>query len=62
LPDADRLNALDEFERNGLNEKDVEIDHLKTTVIALDEKIKVRLTYLISIRYWMMCAQIYLPT
>lgn len=25
----------------GLNEKDVEIDHLKTTVIALNEKVEV---------------------
>ncbi len=28
----------------GLNEKDVEIEHLKTTVIALDEKVKVTLS------------------
>ena len=33
----------------GINERDVEIEHLKTTVIALDEKVKVRiLRFLIS--------------
>jgi hypothetical protein len=26
---------------NGINERDVEIEHLKTTMIALDEKVKV---------------------
>ena len=29
----------------GLSEKDVEIDHLKTTVVALQEKIEVRIFF-----------------
>ncbi len=33
---------LDKELIKGLTEKDVEIDHLKTTVVALQEKIEVR--------------------
>lgn len=35
------INNLDKDLVSGLNEKDVEIEHLKTTVVALSEKVVV---------------------
>ena len=40
------INNLDKDLVNGLNEKDVEIEHLKTTVVALSEKVVVSITLL----------------
>lgn len=33
--------SFDKIDTRGLNERDVEIEHLKTTVIALNEKVEV---------------------
>lgn len=35
------VNALNQELIHGLSEKDVEIDHLKTTIVALQEKVVV---------------------
>ena len=55
-PNQSELNAsnngnteyivLDKDLVRGLSEKDVEIDHLKTTVVALQEKVEVRNSHL----------------
>lgn len=45
------INNLDKDLVNGLNEKDVEIEHLKTTVVALSEKVIVSTP----------CSSIYIP-
>lgn len=36
-------SAFDRVDIRGLNERDVELDHLKTTVIALNEKVEVNM-------------------
>ena len=38
------INNLDRDLVSGLNEKDVEIEHLKTTVVALSEKVVVSIS------------------
>ena len=40
------VNALNQELIHGLSEKDVEIDHLKTTVVALQEKVVVSISLL----------------
>lgn len=43
---------LDKELIKGLTEKDVEIDHLKTTVVALQEKVVVSIDVIINIIMW----------
>ena len=40
---------MDKDLMRGLSEKEVEIEHLKTTIIALNEKIEVDLSHLLSL-------------